>query len=37
MRKLFVTAMALALAIGVGAKEKEGGIDAKMMEQLRRG
>ena len=37
MRKLFVTAMALALAIGAGAKEKEGGIDAKMMEQLRRG
>ena len=37
MKKLLVTMVALALAVGAGAKEKEGGIDAKMMEQLRRG
>ena len=37
MKKVLVTVVALALAMGVGAKEKEGGIDAKMMEQLRRG
>ena len=37
MKKVLFTAVALALVMGATAKEKSGGIDAKMMEQLRKG
>ena len=37
MKKLLVTMVALTLVVGATAKEKSGGIDAEMMEQIRRG